>query len=172
LLPAATADLADFIETDTETGKQRFKNLDTLPPEKTAAVAQARIGPDGRISSLKLHSKIDAVNSILKNSGLAAPDRLLTINATADPVPVDQVTENRAVMQWLYQQARVTGRIEAAPTDPHKAIGELRAAWQACYDRGDHQGAREIADAVRGLAESIGSLQAALPAPADPEGAS
>jgi hypothetical protein len=66
LLPAAEANMLDFFQF--EDGKPRLRNLTELKREHGAAIAAVKVADDGTIE-VKLHSKNEAVNVLLRSVG-------------------------------------------------------------------------------------------------------
>jgi hypothetical protein len=70
LLPAATANVLDFFEEDTNrSGRARMKQLSALTREQGAAIASVKFGDDGNVAELKFHPKASAVDTLMRSVG-------------------------------------------------------------------------------------------------------
>jgi phage terminase small subunit len=70
LLPAATANVVDYFETDEKHERRsRLKPLEALTREQGAAISSVKFGDDGTVAELKFHPKPAAVETLMRSIG-------------------------------------------------------------------------------------------------------
>jgi hypothetical protein len=108
LIPLATSDVTRYFESDA-TGKLSLRDVTQLPSELRGALSELKIDADGQVT-VKTHSKLAAIDTLIKMSGGFAPERIELSGSVSTPAsdqdaaPLDRM---RRVM-YLTQTALIS----------------------------------------------------------------